>query len=116
LGCAPWRGTTSTAHCASVRFCRSYNFIGFYLTQQQDFDNAYDAFDSRWSSLPITITLPQPGIASLRQRPSWRWEDLSEFYRRRPEDPYRESVYMAEHQVDAQQATGAQRVISSIRG
>ena len=91
-------------------FAEAYNFIGVYLTQQQDFDNAYDAFDSALELAPdYDYAFLNRGIALYYgQRPSLAVEDLAEFYRRRPEDPYRVLwLYMAEHQVDAQQADKA---------
>ena len=91
-------------------FAEAYNFIGVYLTQQQDFDNAYDAFDSALELAPdYDYAFLNRGIALYYgQRPKLAVEDLSEFYRRRPEDPYRVLwLYMAEHQVDAQQADKA---------
>ena len=91
-------------------FAEAYNFIGVYLTQQQDFDNAYDAFDSALELAPdYDYAFLNRGIALYYgQRPKLAVEDLSEFYRRRPEDPYRVLwLYMAEQQVDAQQADKA---------
>ena len=72
-------------------FAEAYNFIGVYLTQQQDFDNAYDAFDSALELAPdYDYAFLNRGIALYYgQRPKLAVEDLSEFYRRRPEDPYR---------------------------
>ena len=91
-------------------FAEAYNFIGVYLTQQQDFDNAYDAFDSALELAPdYDYAFLNRGIALYYgQRPKLAVEDLSEFYRRRPEDPYRVLwLYMAEQQVDAKQADKA---------
>ena len=91
-------------------FAEAYNFIGVYLTQQQDFGNAYDAFDSALELAPdYDYAFLNRGIALYYgQRPKLAVEDLSEFYRRRPEDPYRVLwLYMAEQQVDAQQADKA---------
>ena len=91
-------------------FAEAYNFIGVYLIQQQDFDNAYDAFDSALELAPdYDYAFLNRGIALYYgQRPKLAVEDLSEFYRRRPEDPYRVLwLYMAEHQIDAQQADKA---------
>ena len=91
-------------------FAEAYNFIGVYLTQQQDFDDAYDAFDSALELAPdYDYAFLNRGIALYYgQRPKLAVDDLSEFYRRRPEDPYRVLwLYMAERQVDAASADKA---------
>lgn len=91
-------------------FAEAYNFIGVYLTQQQDFDDAYDAFDSALELAPdYDYAFLNRGIALYYgQRPKLAVDDLAEFYRRRPEDPYRVLwLYMAERQVDAASADKA---------
>lgn len=61
-------------------FAEAYNFIGVYLTQQQDFDNAYDAFDSALELAPdYDYAFLNRGIALYYgQRPKLAVEDLSE--------------------------------------
>lgn len=91
-------------------FAEAYNFIGVYLTQQQSFDEAYDAFDSALELAPdYDYAFLNRGIALYYgQRAKLAVEDLSEFYRRRPEDPYRVLwLYMAEHEVNKEQADKA---------
>lgn len=91
-------------------FAEAYNFIGVYLTQQQSFDEAYDAFDSALELAPdYDYAFLNRGIALYYgQRAKLAVEDLSEFYRRRPEDPYRVLwLYLAERQVDQAQADKA---------
>ncbi len=88
-------------------FAEAYNFIGVYLTQQQSFDEAYDAFDSALElSSDYDYAYLNRGIALYYgHRPALAVKDLSEFYRRKPEDPYRVLwLYFAEAQLDAKQA------------
>lgn len=88
-------------------FAEAYNFVGVYLTQQQDFDAAYDASDSALELAPdYDYAYLNRGIALYYgQRPAMAVQDLSEFYRRHPEDPYRVLwLYFAEREVNAQQA------------
>ena len=72
-------------------FAEAYNFIGVYLTQQQSFDDAYEAFDSALELAPdYDYAFLNRGIALYYgNRPDLAVQDLGEFYRRRPEDPYR---------------------------
>lgn len=88
-------------------FAEAYNFIGVYLTQQQSFDEAYEAFDSALELAPdYDYAYLNRGIALYYgKRPAMAVQDLSEFYRRRPEDPYRVLwLYMAERNVNADRA------------
>lgn len=88
-------------------FAEAYNFIGVYLTQQQNFDEAYDAFDSALElSSDYDYAYLNRGIALYYgHRPALAVKDLSEFYRRKPEDPYRVLwLFLAESQLDAKQA------------
>lgn len=84
-------------------FAEAYNFIGVYLTQQQNFDEAYEAFDSALELAPeYDYAYLNRGIALYYgKRPALAVQDLGEFYRRRPEDPYRVLwLYMAERNIN----------------
>lgn len=88
-------------------FAEAYNFIGVYLTQQQNFDEAYEAFDSALELAPdYDYAYLNRGIALYYgQRPGLAAQDLAEFYRRHPEDPYRVLwLFLAESQLNKEQA------------
>jgi len=72
-------------------FAEAYNFIGVYLTQQQDFDNAYDAFDSALELAPsYDYAYLNRGIALYyAHRPELAMKDMQVFQQRKPNDPYR---------------------------
>lgn len=88
-------------------FAEVYNFIGVYLTQQQNFDEAYDAFDSALELAPeYDYAYLNRGIAFYYgQRIKLAVQDLTEFYNRSPNDPYRVLwLFLAEQKADAQKA------------
>ena len=88
-------------------FAEAYNFIGVYLTQQQNFDEAYEAFDSALELAPdYDYAYLNRGIALYYgQHPRLAAQDLAEFYRRHPEDPYRVLwLFLAETRLDKAQA------------
>ena len=88
-------------------FAEAYNFIGVYLTQQQSFDDAYEAFDSALELAPdYDYAFLNRGIALYYgKRPELAVQDLGEFYRRKPEDPYRVLwLYLAERELNTEQA------------
>lgn len=84
-------------------FAEAYNFIGVYLTQQQDFDNAYDAFDSALELAPgYDYAYLNRGIALYyAHRPELAVKDIKVFQQRKPDDPYRALwLFLTEAQVD----------------
>lgn len=88
-------------------FAEAYNFIGVYLTQQQNFDEAYEAFDSALELAPdYDYAYLNRGIALYYgQHPRLAAQDLGEFYRRHPEDPYRVLwLFLAETRLNKEQA------------
>lgn len=88
-------------------FAEAYNFIGVYLTEQQSFDEAYDAFDSALELMPdYDYAYLNRGIALYYGgRSKLAVKDLAEFYRHKPEDPYRVLwLYLAESKQDPKMA------------
>lgn len=88
-------------------FAEAYNFLGVYMTQQQDFDNAYDAFDSAIELAPdYDYAYLNRGIALYYgQRPELAVKDLALFQSYNPADPYRALwLFLAEAQVDQMKA------------
>ena len=64
-GLRSWRDSTSTvALREKPDFAEAYNFIGVYLVQQQNYDEAYEAFDSALELRPgLRLRLFNRGIA-----------------------------------------------------
>lgn len=88
-------------------FAEAYNFVGVYLTEQQSFDEAYDAFDSALELMPdYDYAYLNRGIALYYGgRTKLAVKDLAEFYRHKPEDPYRVLwLYLAESKLDPKMA------------
>lgn len=88
-------------------FAEAYNFLGVYLTAQQAFDEAYDAFDSALELMPdYDYAYLNRGIALYYgDRDKLAVKDLAEFYRRKPEDPYRVLwLYIVEAKLDSKLA------------
>ncbi len=88
-------------------FAEAYNFIGVYLTQQQDFDNAYDAFDSALELAPgYDYAYLNRGIALYyAHRPELAIKDMEVFQQRKPDDPYRALwLFLTEAQLDRNKA------------
>ena len=88
-------------------FAEAYNFIGVYLTQQQDFDNAYDAFDSALELAPgYDYAYLNRGIALYyAHRPELAMKDMQVFQERKPDDPYRTLwLFLTSAQLDQNKA------------
>ena len=86
----------------------AYNFIGIHYTQMQEFMQAYDAFDSALDLAPEhEYAYLNRGIALYYGgRPELALDDFETFHQRQKDDPYRVLwMYLAQHEVDAQQAT-----------
>ena len=72
-------------------FAEAYNFLGVYMTQQQDFDNAFDAFDSAIELAPnYDYAYLNRGIALYyANRPELAVQDMKVFESHKQDDPYR---------------------------
>lgn len=84
-------------------FAEAYNFIGVYLVQQQNYDEAYEAFDSALELAPdYDYAYLNRGIALYYgNRPALSVSDMKRFYDAQPEDPYRALwFYLAERKLD----------------
>lgn len=84
-------------------FAEAYNFIGVYLVQQQNYDEAYEAFDSALELAPdYDYAYLNRGIALYYgNRASLSVLDMKRFYDAQPEDPYRVLwLYLAERKLD----------------
>lgn len=69
----------------------AYNFIGIHYTQQQQFTQAFDAFDSVLELAPEhEYAYLNRGIALyFADRPQLATNDLYAFWQKEPQDPYR---------------------------
>jgi len=85
-------------------FVDAYNFLGIHYTQLQEFNQAYEAFDSaidlapdhEYAYLNRGIALYYGGRAELSL------DDFSTFHQRKKNDPYRILwLYLAEYAVDS---------------
>ncbi|WP_305088051.1 MULTISPECIES: lipoprotein NlpI [Aeromonas] len=93
-------------------FAEAYNFIGVYLVQQQNYDEAYEAFDSALELAPdYDYAYLNRGIALYYgNRPELASSDMKRFYEAQPEDPYRVIwLYLAEQKLDAPAAMSRMR-------
>ena len=93
-------------------FAEAYNFIGVYLVQQQNYDEAYDAFDSALELAPdYDYAYLNRGIALYYgNRPELAAADMKRFYEAQPEDPYRVIwLYLAEQKLDPSAAMSRMR-------
>ncbi|MDX2320016.1 MAG: lipoprotein NlpI [Moritella sp.] len=107
-------GLRSLAHADFQRaltlqpdFVPAYNFIGLYMTQTEQFDEAFDAYDSIAQLDPEnTYVSLNRGIALYYgERYSLAIEDLASAYDEAPNDPFRTLwLYYPEYQVNAEQA------------
>ncbi|USD38466.1 lipoprotein NlpI [Ferrimonas sp. SCSIO 43195] len=94
----------------------AYNFMGIYLTQAMEFDQAYEAFDAVLELDPgYDFAYLNRGIALYYgSRPMLAVDDLNEFYQRDQSDAYRALwLYLAEYQQDPVQAKAQLRAHSS---
>ncbi|ART81032.1 lipoprotein NlpI [Oceanisphaera avium] len=88
-------------------FADAYNLNGVYLTQNQDFDEAYESFDSALELAPdYSYANLNRGIALYYGgRPALAVSDLKLFLDEEPTDPYRVLWwYLALEKVDAKAA------------
>ena len=85
-------------------FVDAYNFLGIHYTQLQEFNQAYEAFDSaidldpkhEYAYLNRGIALYYGG------RPELSIDDFSTFHQRKKNDPYRILwLYLAEYAIDS---------------
>ncbi len=113
-------GLRSLAHADFQRavtlqpdFVPAYNFIGLYMTQTEQFDEAYDAYDSIEQLDPEnTYVLLNRGIALYYgERYELAVDDLVKAYVDKPNDPFRTLwLYYPEYQINPKQAlTSAKR-------
>ena len=107
-------GLRSLAHADFQRavnlqpdFVPAYNFIGLYMTQTEQFDEAYDAYDS------VEQLEPENGYVALNrgialyygERYSLAITDLTAAYADKPNDPFRTLwAYYPEHELAPEQA------------
>ncbi|WP_448549215.1 lipoprotein NlpI [Thalassotalea fusca] len=85
----------------------AYNFIGIHYTQLQEYNQAYDAFDSALELQPNhNYAYLNRGIALYYGgRPSLAVDDLSTFYQLNPSDPYRLLwLYIADREISPELA------------
>lgn len=88
-------------------FADAYNLNGVYLTQNQDFDEAYESFDSALELAPdYTYANLNRGIALYYGgRPALAARDLKIFLDEEPTDPYRLLLwYLALEKIDPKSA------------
>lgn len=86
----------------------AYNFIGIQFTQLQEFNQAYDSFDSALDLQPDhEYAYLNRGIALYYGgRPSLARDDFQVFHHGKSSDPYRLLwLYLAEYQIDPEQAS-----------
>ncbi len=85
----------------------AYNFIGIHFTQLQEFNQAYDSFDSALDLAPEhEYAFLNRGIALYYGgRPALAAEDFNVFLSKQQDDPYRILwLYLAEKKVDTANA------------
>jgi len=85
----------------------AYNFLGIHFTQLQEFDQAYEAFDSALELFPEhEYAYLNRGIALYYgERAHLAVDDLTMFYQHNKNDPYRLLwLYLIEHEVDTAKA------------
>lgn len=95
---------------------QAYNSIGIHYTQQREFMQAYEAFDSSLDIDPnFDFAFLNRGIALYYGgRPDLAARDFGAFYKRAENDPYRALwSYIAESEVDADKAQNSLRQIRS---
>jgi len=85
----------------------AYNFLGIHFTQLQEFNQAYDSFDSALDLAPEhDYAYLNRGIALYYGgRPGLAKDDFITFHQKQTNDPYRLIwLYLAEQKVDPEQA------------
>lgn len=89
------------------RLADAYNFLGIQYTQLQEFDYAYEAFDSAIELNPEhRYAYLNRGIAEYYDaRTALSEEDLKNHLNKQPDDPYRVIwLFLAQHENDAKRA------------
>lgn len=89
------------------RLADAYNFLGIHYTQLQEFDYAYEAFDSAIELNPEhRYAYLNRGIAEYYDaRTKLSQEDLEYHLEKEPDDPYRVLwLFLAEHENDREEA------------
>lgn len=92
------------------RLADAYNFLGIQYTQLQEFDYAYEAFDSAIELNPEhRYAHLNRGIAEYYDaRTALSEEDLTYHLSKQPDDPYRVIwLFLAQHENDAERAQDA---------
>ena len=107
-------GLRSLAHADFQRamglqpdFIPAYNFIGLYMTQVEQFDEAYDAYDSIEELDPDnSYVFLNRGIALYYgERYGLAIADLAQAYKEQPNDPFRSLwLYFPEYELNPEQA------------
>ena len=85
----------------------AYNFLGIHYTQLQEFNQAYDSFDSALDLAPEhEYAYLNRGIALYYGgRPQLALEDFSTFHQKQTDDPYRLLwLYLAEQKINIEDA------------
>lgn len=85
----------------------AYNFIGIHFTQLQEFNQAYDSFDSALDLAPEhEYAYLNRGVALYYGgRPALAADDFAVFLSKQSDDPYRILwLYLAERQVNVEEA------------
>jgi len=113
-------GLRSLAHADFQRsltlqpdFVPAYNFIGLYMTQTEQFDEAFDAYDSIAQLDPENnYVLLNRGIALYYgERYTLAIDDLIRAYDEAPNDPFRTLwLYYPEYQINAEEALASVKV------
>jgi lipoprotein NlpI len=85
----------------------AYNFLGIHFTQLQEFNQAFDSFDSALDLAPEhEYAYLNRGIALYYGgRPSLAQQDLNTFHQNATNDPYRILwLYLVDHSIDSKSA------------
>lgn len=94
----------------------AYNFLGIHFTQLQEFNQAYDSFDSALDLAPEhEYAYLNRGIALYYgNRPALAVDDFNQFHQKQVADPYRVLwLFLAEAEVDREKALQQLKVRSA---